>query len=59
MCIGGNFTYIICVFSRFMLVFHGNLLEKTVVQTSSFAPGIYVIKLDSGKTFEFQKIIKE
>ena len=39
-------------------VFTGNLLEKTVVETSSFTPGMYLIKLGSGKTFEFKKIIK-
>lgn len=41
------------------VVFKGNLTEKTVVQTSSFAPGVYVIKLENGKTFEFKKIVKE
>lgn len=37
----------------------GNLFEKTTVQTSNFAPGVYLIKLENGKTFEFKKIIKE
>ncbi len=41
------------------VVFKGNLIEKTVVQTSSFSPGIYLIKLENGKTFEFKKIVKE
>lgn len=41
------------------LVFKGSLLNKTVVQTGSFATGVYMIKLDSGKTFEFKKIAKE
>jgi photosystem II stability/assembly factor-like uncharacterized protein len=41
------------------VVFKGNLIEKTVVQTSNFAPGIYLLKLENGKTFEFKKIIKE
>ena len=40
-------------------IFKGAILDKAVVQTSSFAPGVYVIKLDNGKTFEFKKIIKE
>ncbi|MEI8202348.1 MAG: T9SS type A sorting domain-containing protein [Bacteroidota bacterium] len=40
-------------------IFKGTILVKAVVQTSSFAPGVYVIKLDNGKTFEFKKIIKE
>jgi hypothetical protein len=41
------------------VVFKGNLVEKTTVQTSNFAPGVYLIKLENGKTFEFKKIIKE
>jgi len=41
------------------VVFKGNLVEKTTVQTSDFAPGVYLIKLENGKTFEFKKIIKE
>jgi len=40
-------------------VFKGNVLEKTVVPTANFAPGIYLIKLESGKTFTFKKIVKE
>ena len=41
------------------VVFKGNLVGKTTVQTSNFAPGVYLIKLENGKTFEFKKIIKE
>ncbi len=41
------------------IVFKGNLVDKTTVQTSNFAPGVYLIKLENGKTFEFKKIIKE
>jgi hypothetical protein len=41
------------------VVFKGDLIEKTTVQTSNFAPGVYLIKLENGKTFEFKKIIKE
>ena len=40
-------------------VFKGTLLEKAVVQTSAFAPGIYLIKFDSMRTIEFKKIVKE
>ena len=40
-------------------VFKGNLVDKTTVQTSNFAPGVYLIKLENGETFEFKKIIKE
>lgn len=41
------------------VVFNGILLERVVVQTASFIPGIYLIKLKSGKTFEFKKVIKK
>ena len=41
------------------VVFKGNLLDKTTVQTSNLSPGVYLIKLENGKTFEFKKIIKE
>ena len=41
------------------IVFRGSMLEKTIVQTSSFSPGVYLIKLKNGKTFEFKKIVKE
>jgi hypothetical protein len=41
------------------VVFKGNLVEKTTVQTINFAPGVYLIKVENGKTFEFKKIIKE
>jgi len=40
------------------VVFTGNMVEKAIVQTSSFTPGMYLIKLESGKTFEFKKIMK-
>ena len=37
----------------------GSFVEKTHVATNSFSQGVYVIKFDNGKTFEFKKIIKE
>ena len=40
------------------VVFLGILLEKEVVNTSQFSPGIYLIKLKSGDTFEFKKVLK-
>ena len=40
------------------VVFHGNLFEKVVIQTTNYSPGLYFIKLKSGKTFEFKKILK-
>ncbi len=41
------------------VVFKGNFVERTTVQTSNFAHGVYLIKLENGKTVEFKKIIKE
>jgi hypothetical protein len=38
------------------VVFKGHILEKSVVQTSDFAPGIYLIKLENGKTFKYLKL---
>lgn len=41
------------------VVYTGSLFEKIVVPTTSFTPGMYVIKLKSGKTYEFKKFVKE
>ncbi len=41
------------------VVSKGEFIEKTIVQTSIFAPGLYVVKLSNGEFFEFKKIIKE
>ena len=41
------------------VVFKGYLVEKTTIKTSNFAPGVYLIKLENGSTFEFKKIIKQ
>ena len=40
------------------IVFNGNLTEKAVVQTTSFSPGVYLMKIADGRSFEFRKIIK-
>ena len=40
------------------IVFKGNLSEKTVVQTTNFSPGVYIMKLENGSSFEFKKIVK-
>ncbi len=40
------------------VVFKGNFVERTVVQASGFPGGTYIIKIESGKTFDFKKIIK-
>ncbi|MFZ4414643.1 MAG: T9SS type A sorting domain-containing protein [Bacteroidales bacterium] len=41
------------------VVYKGKFIEKTIVQTINFTPGIYLIKLENGKSFEFKKIVKE
>jgi hypothetical protein len=51
-------TEFVIVNSKGQVVFSGNLFEKVVIQTSNFSPGIYFIKLKSGKTIEFKKIVK-
>ena len=40
------------------IVFEGSVLGKTVIQTSCLSTGVYVLKLENGKTFEFKKILK-
>jgi hypothetical protein len=40
------------------VVFEGNLSEKTVVQTSKFSPGIYLMKIENCGSYEFKKIVK-
>jgi len=40
-------------------VYKGSLLTKTIVNTNSFATGVYLIKLANGKTLEFKKIMKK
>lgn len=41
------------------VVFKGDLVEKTVVQTLAFPSGVYLVKLQTAKTVEFKKVIKE
>ena len=40
------------------VIFEGNLSEKTIVQTSSFSPGIYFMKIENCGSLEFKKIVK-
>jgi hypothetical protein len=40
------------------LVFEGSLSEKTVVKTTGFYPGFYVLKIKNGRLIIFKKIIK-
>jgi hypothetical protein len=40
------------------IVYSGRIIDKTIVQTSTFSRGIYLIKLDTGQGIEFIKVIK-
>lgn len=40
-------------------VYNGVISNKVTIQTSNFAPGVYLIRLESGRSFEFKKIIKK
>jgi hypothetical protein len=35
------------------------MVEKMVVKTEDLSPGVYMIKFENGKSFEFRKIVKE
>jgi len=41
------------------VIFTGIMGEKTVVKTSSYVPGVYLVRLKSGDTFEFKKVLKK
>ena len=41
------------------VVYSDNLVEKTYVQTSDYATGIYVLKINTGHEFEIMKFVKE
>ncbi|MCK9613497.1 MAG: SBBP repeat-containing protein [Bacteroidales bacterium] len=41
------------------IIFKGDLIEKTAIQTTNFTPGVYLIKLESDNTFKFKKIVKQ
>lgn len=41
------------------VVFKGTFVEKTTVPTSNLAPGMYMLKLENGKSYGFKKIIKK
>ena len=41
------------------IIFKGSVVEKTIVPTKDFSAGMYLIKIENGKTFEFKKVIKE
>lgn len=41
------------------IVFTGDLTESSVIQTSHLSTGVYLIKFQMGKTFEYKKFVKE
>lgn len=41
------------------VILSGSFNEQAVVETSNFAPGVYIIKLKNGNSIEYKKIIKE
>lgn len=41
------------------IVCKGNLVEKIIIQTSDYEPGVYLLKLENGNYFEFKTIVKE
>ncbi len=44
--------------STSQVIFKGTLIEKSAIQTSDYSPGLYFVKLKSGKTSEFRKFLK-
>lgn len=41
------------------VVFRGDIKESTVVNTCTYKPGMYLVKISVGSGFEYRKIIKE
>ena len=41
-----------------LVIFDGKFVDKNIVHTSSFIPGVYFIKFDFENRFEFKKVIK-
>jgi hypothetical protein len=57
---GNNETVQFEIFNSIgQIVYKGSFIEKTVVQVDGFLPGIYIVKLYNGKTFEYEKFIKK
>jgi hypothetical protein len=42
-----------------VVVYQGKLNQKTTIQTSSFASGVYLIKMKYGYNYDFKKFIKQ
>ncbi|HQI46722.1 MAG TPA: T9SS type A sorting domain-containing protein, partial [Bacteroidales bacterium] len=41
------------------VIYNGELINEIVIPTTNFVSGIYLVKLENGKTFEFKKIVKQ
>ena len=41
------------------VIYNGSFIQKTTIQTSSFAAGIYVVKFAKGDTYECKKLLKQ
>ena len=41
------------------IVFSGSMVDRTVVETNNLTPGVYLVKIKSGDTFGFKKMIKK
>jgi subtilisin family serine protease len=41
------------------VILKGEIIDRAIVQTNHFTAGVYFVKLENGKTFEFKKIIKK
>ena len=51
-------TEFVIVIMSGQLIYTGYLFEKVVIPTTGYSPGLYLIKLRSGKIIEFKKIVK-
>jgi large repetitive protein len=41
------------------VVVKGEMIDKIILQTTGYAPGVYVLKLINGEMLEYRKIVKE
>lgn len=41
------------------VIYKGTFLEEIIIKTNGFLPGVYLIKMKNGKTFEYRKIVKK
>jgi hypothetical protein len=41
------------------VVYNGNITKNAIVRTSDLSAGVYLIRFQTGTTYEYKKIIKE